>query len=218
MDLKPPRDGRTAALAVSPAACAPEGLRERKRRQTRQRIAETGLGLFLAQGYEATTLDAIAQAAGISRRTFFAYFKSKEDVVTCWQEGAWADMREDLRRSSPTQSPLLAVRDMFLRHIARYTSAQTVAIDRLMRSSETLIARKTAFLLQQEQAIFEVMCELWPREPDRQVLGMVAMMSIGALRLSIDAWQQGASQRPMAAQVNEAFDALVRACELRPAS
>lgn len=49
----------------------PDGLRARKRQETLERIAETGLRLFSQNGYEATTLDAIAEAAGISRRTFF---------------------------------------------------------------------------------------------------------------------------------------------------
>ena len=48
-------------------ALLPEGLRERKRRETSRRIAETGLKLFLKNGYENTTLDEIAAAAGISR-------------------------------------------------------------------------------------------------------------------------------------------------------
>ena len=56
------------------------GLRERKRRETSERIIEKGLKLFVKNGYEATTLDAIAEAAGISRRTFFYYFKSKEEL------------------------------------------------------------------------------------------------------------------------------------------
>jgi aspartate aminotransferase-like enzyme len=47
----------------------PEGLRERKQRETRQRIAAVALRLFLADGYDSTTLEAIAAAAGISRRT-----------------------------------------------------------------------------------------------------------------------------------------------------
>ena len=51
----------------------PNDLRERKRRLTLDLIAKTGLKLFIENGYEATTLDAIAAAAGISRRTFFYY-------------------------------------------------------------------------------------------------------------------------------------------------
>ena len=54
-------------------------------RKTLERIAETGLKLFSRNGYEATTLDAIAEAAGISRRTFFYYFKSKEEILLDWQ-------------------------------------------------------------------------------------------------------------------------------------
>ena len=58
-----------------------EGLRERKRRETLRRVAERGLKLFLTNGYEATTLDAIAEAAGMSRRTFFYYLESKEEML-----------------------------------------------------------------------------------------------------------------------------------------
>ncbi|MFF5010942.1 TetR family transcriptional regulator [Streptomyces phaeochromogenes] len=58
-----------------------EGLRERKRRETRQRITHVGMRLFLTNGFDATTLDMIAAAADVSRRTFFSYFDSKDDVL-----------------------------------------------------------------------------------------------------------------------------------------
>src|SRR5829696_3259461 len=61
-----------------------EGTRERKQRETRFRIAESGLRLFMENGYDGTTVEAIAQAAGISRRTFFAYFKSKDEILFAW--------------------------------------------------------------------------------------------------------------------------------------
>ncbi|WP_017584823.1 TetR/AcrR family transcriptional regulator [Nocardiopsis ganjiahuensis] len=57
------------------------GLRERTRRAVHREIAETGMALFLEHGFEETTIDQIAEAAGISRRSFFRYFASKEDVV-----------------------------------------------------------------------------------------------------------------------------------------
>jgi len=47
----------------------------------RQRIADAGRELFLAQGYEQTTVEAIAERAGVARRTFFRYFPSKDDVI-----------------------------------------------------------------------------------------------------------------------------------------
>lgn len=57
------------------------GLRERKKAQTRRAIQREALRLFLADGYEATSVEAIAAAAGVSHMTFFRYFPRKEDVV-----------------------------------------------------------------------------------------------------------------------------------------
>ncbi|BAL90295.1 putative TetR-family transcriptional regulator [Actinoplanes missouriensis 431] len=59
----------------------PTGLRERKKAKTRAAIREHAMRLFEEQGYAATTVDQIADAAEVSPSTFFRYFPSKEDVV-----------------------------------------------------------------------------------------------------------------------------------------
>ena len=64
------------------------GLRQRKREATRERLTRAAMALFLERGFEATTIDDIAAAADVSRRSFFHYFASKEDVVAAWQEDA----------------------------------------------------------------------------------------------------------------------------------
>ena len=64
-----------------------EGTRERKRRETHRKLTEKGLTLFAQKGFEGTTLDDIASAAGIARRTFFHYFSSKEEIILAWQNG-----------------------------------------------------------------------------------------------------------------------------------
>lgn len=53
-------------------------LRERRRRQTEREIADAALELFEQQGVDGTTVDDIARAAGVSARTFFRYFATKE--------------------------------------------------------------------------------------------------------------------------------------------
>ena len=57
------------------------GRRERKKLRTRALIQREALRLFLAKGFEATTIEEIAEAADIALSTFFNYFPTKEDVV-----------------------------------------------------------------------------------------------------------------------------------------
>ncbi|GIM93406.1 TetR/AcrR family transcriptional regulator [Paractinoplanes toevensis] len=59
----------------------PAGLRERKKAKTRLAIREHAIRLFEEQGYAATTVDQIAEAAEVSPSTFFRYFPTKEDVI-----------------------------------------------------------------------------------------------------------------------------------------
>lgn len=60
---------------------AADDWRERKKAQTRQRLQEQALRLFVEQGFEATTVEQIASVAGVSHMTFFRYFPTKEDAV-----------------------------------------------------------------------------------------------------------------------------------------
>jgi AcrR family transcriptional regulator len=59
----------------------PKGLRERKKLQTRESIADAAANLFAERGFEAVTVNEVAQAANVSRQTVFNYFGSKEEML-----------------------------------------------------------------------------------------------------------------------------------------
>ena len=84
------------------------GLRERKKAKTRAAIREHALRLFREQGYDATTVEQIAEAAEVSHSTFFRYFPTKEDVVLQDDmELIWIDA---LRAQPPDIPPIAALR------------------------------------------------------------------------------------------------------------
>jgi AcrR family transcriptional regulator len=70
------------------------GRRERKKRETRRRIVEGAVALFATRGYDATTMDDIADAADVSRATVFNFFPRKADLVLAW----FTDRRAQLAR------------------------------------------------------------------------------------------------------------------------
>ena len=72
------------------------GLRERTRAATAKEIERAAMALFEERGCAATTVADIAEAAGVSVRTFFRYFPSKEDVVFVDSEKQLAALRQEV--------------------------------------------------------------------------------------------------------------------------
>jgi len=182
-----------------------DGLRARKRRQTRQRLAETGLRLFLAQGYEATTLDQIAEAAGVSRRTIFHYFEQKEDILLAWKSGLGEAIAAMILTERPDQPPLDAALSAMLKLAGQYQAEDLVRIERLLASTGKLDASNHAKYAEQEQAVFEAFTTLWPAPERRARLQLAAMAAIGALRLAMERWAERGGAEPLASQLRMAF-------------
>lgn len=88
-----------------------EGLRERKKAQTRQGIRDAAVRLFTEHGYHRTTVADIADAAGVSPRTFFGYFPTKESVLVAEVEPALTRLEALLLDPARPHPALRVLRD-----------------------------------------------------------------------------------------------------------
>lgn len=86
------------------------GLRERKKLKTRCALIDTAFALFKCKGFEATTVDEIADAVDVSPRTFFRYFASKEEVALSLVDEQLAAMLVLLENRPPEEPVLVALR------------------------------------------------------------------------------------------------------------
>ena len=115
-------------------------LQQRKRDLVREAIARAAWELFAAEGYEASTVAAIARAAGVSRRTFFRYFSSKEDVVVGTSDALAEDLLAALAARPRGEPPLAAIQEALTTVVAARLAEprEARAIVRLLRESRTL--------------------------------------------------------------------------------
>ncbi|MCX4732266.1 TetR family transcriptional regulator [Streptomyces sp. NBC_01363] len=95
-------------------AAHPTGLRERKKRRTRDALLHAALDLFTTQGYAETTVDEIVDAVEVSQRTFFRYFASKEEAAFAIQEMVESRFLSELRRRPAAEAPFEAMRSAAL--------------------------------------------------------------------------------------------------------
>ncbi|MEV0254337.1 TetR/AcrR family transcriptional regulator [Streptomyces sp. NPDC050732] len=86
-----------------------EGLRERKKRQTKQRISDIATGLFLERGFGAVTIAEIAEAADVSANTVYNYFPAKEDLFLDRGEAVVDRLSGYVRGRRPGESAAAAV-------------------------------------------------------------------------------------------------------------
>jgi len=184
------KTGRTAL----PSAL---GLRERKRWQTRERLTRVAMALFLERGFEATTLDDIASAADISRRSFFHYFASKEDVVFAWQEESTAALIAAVAARPANESMLIAAENAISAMVRQLEPGEAMAMAQLKRDNPALQARDQVKYEKLERALAEALGKRAGHKTERLQARLVAMIATGAMRIGGEAWAaEGAREKP----------------------
>lgn len=90
------------------------GLRERKKQRTHDALLRAALELFTTRGYEATTVDEIAEAVDVSQRTFFRYFAGKEEAALAVLSLTHDHFLAAVRARPAHEAPLEAMRNAVL--------------------------------------------------------------------------------------------------------
>ncbi|GII86161.1 TetR family transcriptional regulator [Sphaerisporangium siamense] len=102
----------------------------RPKRDVRRELMSAAIGLSLATGFDETTVDEIAKAAGVARRTFFRYFRSKEDAILPDHTACLGHVVEFLEGASPLRSPLQVIAE-----------AAQIVLDMYAEDPETAVRR-----------------------------------------------------------------------------
>ncbi|MBX9708366.1 MAG: TetR/AcrR family transcriptional regulator [Caulobacteraceae bacterium] len=164
------------------------GLRARKRADTHARIHQAALALFARQGFEATTLDDIARGAGVSRRTLFHYFGSKEDIVLSTKAGL-AELIEAAILRRPADEPLLAMAEHALTDMAQdFQGPEARALARLIHDTPALRAGDHAKYEAIEQRMAAAMAARKGLSADDLQARVVATAAVGVLRMATETW------------------------------
>lgn len=186
-------------------------LQSKKQEVVRHEIRNAAIDLFHATGFDDVTIDQIATRAGISRRTFFRYFASKEDVLASGVREYGAALAEVIAHAPSRLRPL---------HVARLAILQVLephlpATERVIRIAKQSASARSAHLHQTpivEQELTRAFAarmrrEARPRLDDR----ILANLTLFATSLSVEAWVDQ-HHRPFAEIVEEVFTRFSAVC------
>src|SRR3984957_10367272 len=181
------RPGPPPSLAGNRAGSGHPG---RRRGTSREALEPTAFALFAAQGFGATTVDEIAAAAGIGRRTFFRYFPSKNDIP--W--GAFEDELDRMRvrlKACPPEVPLMDAIRIALIDFNRVAPEQVPLHRRRMElilRVPTLFAHSTLRFTAWRQVVAEFVGERTGLRPDDLAPQAVAHAVLGVAVAGDGAW------------------------------
>jgi AcrR family transcriptional regulator len=183
-----------------------ESLRDRRKRRTAEAVVAAALELFAERGFERTTIEQIAAAADISRRTFFRYFADKEELFFAEDERLLEVVEETLD-AAPAGEPVLELARRATRALAAHSVAdpeRRLARERLIAATPALQARRLAKNLRWEQAIA---ARLVARGSSEQEALLVPKLAMACFQTAYERWVRDPG-RDLPGLVDESFAAL----------
>jgi AcrR family transcriptional regulator len=183
------------------------GLRGKTREATRARIAEVTFNVFAERGFDEVTATEAAEAAGISRASFFRYFESKEDAVFVAQEEMGVGVAAALRSRPVGEDAWTALRRALDVAVANYqrSPADALARLRLIRSTPNLRAHQLERLAQWKEVIGAALAERLGAGADDIKVEALVGAALGALDAASTRWAASEGGEDLIGLIDEAF-------------
>jgi AcrR family transcriptional regulator len=189
---------------------SPVGLRERKRAEIHARIQTEAMRLFLESGFDAVTLDDIAVAADVSRRSLFHYFESKEEIVFSTKAEFPRLVVEAIGRR-PAEEPLIdMVENAMIEMATLHIPAQTRNYARLIRDTPALRAGDQAKYEYVERLSAKSLASHKGLPENDLACRVIAATAIGIIKLATEAWLTKGGPK-LEVFIKDAFAALRKA-------
>lgn len=187
-------------------ARAETGIRERKKRATRAQLEEAAYSLFAQQGYDATTVEAISEAAHVSPRTFFRYFATKEDVVFGAEQNDRSQLEEALVQGPASDGEVLTHALLAFSGFLDERRDNVLDTRRLVDDNPALHGR----VLQQEHdwvgTVASVLAERAGRTAPTFEQQVLSACAIGVLTTAMREWADSGAQEPLASFTQRALE------------
>lgn len=180
------------------------GLRERKKIETLHRLQEEALRLFDEQGYDATTIEQIAAAAGVSASTFYRYFPTKEDVVV--QDEYDPLIVQVFQAQPPEAPPLDALRSVLAELFARFTEEDLSRVRRraaLIFAVPALRAHQLGQTLATERMLSDMVAERTGRTRDDLEVRHFTAVVVASWTTAISTWAEAGPDADLAAVMDQ---------------
>jgi AcrR family transcriptional regulator len=186
-------------------------LQSRKQQLVRDTIFDAAVETFAIKGFDDTTVEDVAKAAGVSRATFFRYFSSKDDLLAQNVMDYGAALTEAIKACPPNLTSFEIMHETVL-SIARQkvTHPRTrLVIDISLRSSSAAQAHASR-MIEVEQSVAIAFTErLGPKSKDDLEPRLLAAMTVSAMNVAIMAWYRG-NYPDLSAAVEQVFSRLTR--------